>query len=402
MKDETPVPVLMYHTVGIPDPDWQGQYLTCPHGIFEDQMRWLKKYGFVTVTLSDLYDYIFNEKRLPKKSVILTFDDGYADIWIFAYPIMKKYGFKGTVFVNPEFVDTRDIIRKRLDEVGSASAIEPRDIRGFLSWQEMAEAEMEGVFDIQAHAMTHTWYPTTDRIIDFRHPGDTYIWMTWNGNIERKPFLQLDDEDLIKWGDPVYEHGKSLSSPRFFPNEKIAISIREHVSQHGGREFFDRPDWKETLFNKAEILKRDQDTGRYESEEEYRKRLRTELSESKRIIEEKLEKKVDYMCWPGGSGTETGTLIAKEIGYKMSTTANDMPLSVRTRLSNIPSQKSDRVARIPPGLYWDGRMTADSRPVYDTGLTLVLNLLAYKKIDFAHIWGRLIRKFLKEYHKIMG
>ena len=44
-------------------------------------------------------------KNIPEKSIVLTFDDGYADIWIYAYPLLKKYGMCGTVFINPDFVD---------------------------------------------------------------------------------------------------------------------------------------------------------------------------------------------------------------------------------------------------------------------------------------------------------
>jgi peptidoglycan/xylan/chitin deacetylase (PgdA/CDA1 family) len=331
---------------------------------------------------------------------VLTFDDGYADNWIFAYPIMKKYGFNGTVFVNPEFADPRDILRKRIDEIESVSSLRPEDIRGFLSWREMAEAERDGVFDIQAHAMTHTWFPTSDRIIDFRHPGDNYVWMTWNANVANKPFLQVDDEDLVRLGEPVYEHGKSLSSPRFFPNEVVAEKLVEHVRSHGGREFFGDPAWKETLTEMAASLQREVDTGRYETQEEYEARVREELSGSKKIIEEKLGKKVDFMCWPGGSGTDTGVRILREIGYLMSTTADDMPVAERTKLLNLPSQGSDRIARIPAGLYWDGRMTPDSRPVYDSGFTLYLSLMAYKRINGGHVWGRLLRKMMKEYYRL--
>ncbi len=402
MKRETPVPVLMYHTIGIPDPDWQWRHLTCPHDVFDDQMKWLKRSGFVSVTLADLYDSIFNDKILPRKSFILTFDDGYADNWVFAYPVLKKYGFKGTVFVNPEFVDKRDIVRKRLDQAGSAESLDPEDIRGFLSWQEMVRAGEDGVLDIQGHAMTHTWYPVSEKIVDFRHPGDPYIWMTWNNNVERKPYLQNDDESLINWGDPVYEHGKSLSSPRFFPNEEVAVRIREYVKAGGGKEFFKKTGWKEILFERAEKIRRDLEPGRYETESEFKERLRDELSESKRIIEQRLDKTIDFLCWPGGSGSETGTGFAKQLGYKMSTAAKDMPLSVRNELLNLPSQKSDRIARTSPILFWDGKETAESRMIYDSGFTIVLNLLVYKKSGFAHIWGRFIRKVLKEYHRLTG
>ncbi len=397
---EIPVPVLMYHTVGIPDPAWQWRYLTCHYRRFEEQMRWLRRTGFVSVTLGDLHDHIFGGKRLPRKSFVLTFDDGYADNWVFACPIMKKYGFRGTVFVSPEFVDRRDIVRKRIDEVEPDGALRPEDARGFLSWREMREAEKAGILDIQAHAMTHTWYPISGEIVDFRHPGDPYIWMTWNDNVDRKPYLQIDDEDLAQWGDPVYEHGKSLSSLRYFPNPELALRLREYVGERGGRKFFDRPDWREALSDRARSVGRDLDPGRRESEEEYARRLRAELSESKRIIEEQLGKRVEFLCWPGGSGSEKGIGIAREIGYSMSTAARDMPAEVRDALRNMPSQGSDRIARTSPMLYWDGRATADSSIVYDSGFTLVLNLLGYKRIGLAHLWGRTIRKFLKEIHRI--
>jgi len=264
----------------------------------------------------------------------------------------------------------------------------------------MGEAEETGIFDIQAHAMTHTWYPVSDRIIDFRHPGDDYIWMTWNENVERKPFLQVDDEDLVRLGEPVYEHGKSLSSPRFFPDEELSEALAAYVRERGGREFFNAPDWKDILFERAGALGKEMGKGRYETMEEYEARVREELAGSKEIIEEKLGKKVDFLCWPGGSGTDTGTRIARRIGYLMSTAANDMTMPERTGLLNLPSQKSDRIARIPAGLYWDGRLSSDSRPVYDSGFTLVLSLLAYKRIGGAQIWGRLTRKILKEYHRL--
>ena len=53
--------------------------------------------------------------------------------------------------------------------------------------------EEEGLVDIQSHSMTHTWYPKSDKIIDFRHPNDPYFWMTWNDNIDEKPYLQFDN-----------------------------------------------------------------------------------------------------------------------------------------------------------------------------------------------------------------
>jgi len=400
MSNETPIPVLMYHTVGIPDKKWKWQHLTCPYQIFEDQMKWLRKRGFVTITLNDLYEYIFHQREIPELSVILTFDDGYADNWIFAYPIMKRYGMKGNIFVNPEFADKRRIVRKRIDQIESIDELEREDISGFLSWDEMKECENEGVFDIQSHAMSHTWHPVSDRIIDFRHPGDRYIWMTWNDNPDRKPELQYDDPELINYGEPVYEFSKSLESPRYFPNENISRSLIEYVKKNGERAFFERADWKKILLAESEELKKEKKPGRYETDEEYRGRIKNELIDSKRIIEEELDKKIDFLCWPGGSSTETGVEIAREAGYKMTTTGKDLPQPYRENLLNLPSQKSDRIARISPILFWDGRNSKDSRIVYNSGFSLTVKLLQYKRMRLAQYWGKLTLKFLKEFSRV--
>ena len=104
---------------------------------------------------------------------------------------------------------------------------------------------------------------------------------------------------------------------------------------------------------------------------------------------------MEFLCWPGGSGTEAGVVFAKEIGYKMSTAAKDLLPSFRNSLLNLPSQKSDRISRTSPILFWDGNSKKDSKVVYHSGFTLILSLFQYKKMYFAHFWVRLLRKILK-------
>ncbi|MPN40040.1 hypothetical protein SDC9_187575 [bioreactor metagenome] len=115
------VPCLMYHSVGIVNPKWHWNYLTCPYQVFENQLSILKKLSYRTVSLTELYNYMMHGKKLPKKSIVITFDDGYLDNWVFAYPLLKKYEFCATVFVNPDFVEKRNIVRKRLDQVDDIS-----------------------------------------------------------------------------------------------------------------------------------------------------------------------------------------------------------------------------------------------------------------------------------------
>ena len=100
----------------------------------------MRKKNFNTVSLQQLYDYMNEGIDIPKNSVVLTFDDGYLDNWVFAFPLLKKYGYTGTIYVNPEFVDPRNRCRKTLQDVWNGEiVIEKLKTTGFLSWHEMKE-----------------------------------------------------------------------------------------------------------------------------------------------------------------------------------------------------------------------------------------------------------------------
>jgi peptidoglycan/xylan/chitin deacetylase (PgdA/CDA1 family) len=95
------LPVLMYHSVlGTPyyAPSANNPYVVSEEN-FAAQMKYLYDNGYTTITTEQLTDFLFGGKALPDRAVLLTFDDGYLDNAVFAYPIMKQYGFTGAVFV---------------------------------------------------------------------------------------------------------------------------------------------------------------------------------------------------------------------------------------------------------------------------------------------------------------
>jgi peptidoglycan/xylan/chitin deacetylase (PgdA/CDA1 family) len=321
MKQLRTVPVLMYHSVGIPNPNWIWNFLTIPYQIFEDHLRVLRGKGFNTIDLLQLYNYRSTGKPISPNSIVLTFDDGYLDNWVYAYPLLKKYGFKGTVFVNPEFVDPTEEYRLNLEDVWNGK-VKEEDLKphGFLSWHEMRQMEKDGVMDVQSHGMTHTWYFTDPEIIDFRHPGDTYVWMNWNKDINRKhKYLTENQDDLIELGAPVYQHEKSFSARRYYPDKLLDKTLIHYVKENGGKDFFKSKSWRNQLFRVVENYKNKSllEDG-YESEEKKVKRFEWELKESKSILEQKLEKEIRYFCWPGGGYTNLSRNIANK--YYLSTT----------------------------------------------------------------------------------
>lgn len=93
--------VLMYHKIS---EDGYNDYLTVPVKDLEKQFNYLLTEGYTPVLLSDLVNYVELGKALPRKPVLITFDDGYRDNFTVMYPLLKKYGIKANIFLVPSFI----------------------------------------------------------------------------------------------------------------------------------------------------------------------------------------------------------------------------------------------------------------------------------------------------------
>jgi peptidoglycan/xylan/chitin deacetylase (PgdA/CDA1 family) len=90
-SDTVEVPIIMYHSL-LKDPKLQGKYVISPD-VFENDLKYLKENGYTTIVMQDLLDYV-NGGTLPEKPIMLTFDDGYYNNFVYAYPLLKKYESK--------------------------------------------------------------------------------------------------------------------------------------------------------------------------------------------------------------------------------------------------------------------------------------------------------------------
>ena len=95
------IPVLMYHKV--PDQMLQSQHrIFVPKDTFKMHLQFFKDQGFTTINFKDLAAYRSGKKdfsTFPRKPLILTFDDGYADNLTNAAPLLKEYGMKAVIFL---------------------------------------------------------------------------------------------------------------------------------------------------------------------------------------------------------------------------------------------------------------------------------------------------------------
>lgn len=386
MKKTNPkVSCIMYHSVGIPNDKWHWKYLTCPYQVFENQLKWIKKTGYKTLNFQEVYDYIINDKSIPKNSVFLTFDDGYLDNYVFVYPLLKKYGMKGTIFANPDFVDKSKGCRRKMTDVITKEEINTLEINGFCNWDELKEMDQSGILDVQSHAKTHTWYPISDKIIDFRHPNDEYIWMDWNEYPEEKPYLQYIDKEKVKLGSAVFEHEKALSSKRVFINPEFQKQLQNFVYKKGGKQFYSNNSWKDELFKYATSLKKSTlIIDAEESDSDYLNRIKFELEFTKLELEKQLNKEIKFLCWPGGSATKEGVEIANKLGYLMSTAARDIP-TLRKKIKNTSENKINRISRFAPTMY--SNIEVDKSEIqYSSGWFFILQLMRFQNRYYAGFW----------------
>ena len=107
MARKVHVPILMYHYLSSPpaNADIYRKDLSVSPERFEEQLKYLKEGGYHVITLDDLLYYLTLGRTLPDKPVILTFDDGYADNYHNAFPLLRKYGMIAHFFIITDWVN---------------------------------------------------------------------------------------------------------------------------------------------------------------------------------------------------------------------------------------------------------------------------------------------------------
>ena len=270
---------------------------------FETQIKYLAEAGYRSLHLSEFYSYL-KSWSIPEKLVLITFDDGYADNFIYAYPILKKYNMKATIFPVTKFI--KDKIEKRGPltpdfELLMKTPFAKGGIDDFLTWEEMKEMQNSGLVDIQAHCHDHAAYFETDKIRSF-----------YDGGMNTKLGWATDGD--LRPGIPVYITGPSLCIRRYFDDKELRDKLADYAGERGGANFVQTPEAKEEL--ERIVKEHGKFNGRFETELASDGRIMHELAFTKELIEIKLDKKVDYICWPWGSVDKGLIGRAKRAGFK--------------------------------------------------------------------------------------
>jgi len=125
----------MYHHIAA-SPNPQDARVTGLHvtpSQLDQQLAYLQRAGYTTITLDDLTAALQTGAALPARPLILTFDDGYQDFYTAAYPLLQRYNDKATIY----------IITGRVGKPG------------YLNWEQLAELAASPLITVGAHTRTH-------------------------------------------------------------------------------------------------------------------------------------------------------------------------------------------------------------------------------------------------------
>lgn len=201
------VPILCYHRLG-----QTASKMTVTPAAFEAQLGWLARNDYRVMRLADLTGFLAGRQALPRRAVVLSFDDGYESVYRHAFPLLKKHGFAATVFVYTDFLGAGDA----------------------LTWPQLQEMQASGLVDIQSHSRSH-------RNLIERLPGETDE--RYRSNIDAE--MRVPREVLEKRLPPLKL--RHLAYPFGDANELVLDAAQRHgfelaaTVMPGGNAFYAQP-----------------------------------------------------------------------------------------------------------------------------------------------------------------
>ncbi len=135
------IPILMYHSITDQDESGVHAYYrtaTAPN-VFAEQMKYLRTTGYTSCSLAHAMNHLQAAESTGEKFVVITFDDGYADFYRHAFPVLQQYGFSATMFLPTAYIAESPVSFKGKD---------------CLTWAQVKELSQHGIL-FGSHTVTH-------------------------------------------------------------------------------------------------------------------------------------------------------------------------------------------------------------------------------------------------------
>lgn len=139
--------ILMYHIISVPRSNQEIRY-ACSPNTFEKHIRKLRESKFNFVSFDEINDHFTKKTSLPKKSILITIDDGFEDNYLHAYPILMRYNIPATIFLATGYIGGFNAWMTKNEF--------PK--RRLLSWDQIKEMHLNGI-TFGAHTVNHPRLP---------------------------------------------------------------------------------------------------------------------------------------------------------------------------------------------------------------------------------------------------
>lgn len=312
MAKTSSLPVLMYHYIS----RYPNSIAVSPD-LFAEHCETLAKNGWRGVSLLEAENYLLYGEELPPKCCLITFDDGYLDNYVYAWPILQKYGHCGTIFAVSGRIGAEDVLRPTLADVWDGKIERetlPRidlpfvahengyEVREdlFMNWAEAGKMEQSGVMAVASHTLAHQGVFINDDYEGFFLPERV-------GRTFHTP-------DPFFWGLPKFVMGPGLLERAFLPDPELVEKIKALVPQNEKEAHAFASDGRNVQKLKK-LVSGWKPLGRMETDEETADRMRKEIGYGKAVLERGLGHKVISHCWPWGAYNELSLRIAQEEGF---------------------------------------------------------------------------------------
>ncbi len=144
MFNKDKIPILMYHSI-----DNSNSVISITPAKFKSQMCFFRDSGYKVISLNEIILSIKDRQPFMEKAVVITFDDGFKNLYTEAFPILQECGFVATVFLTTNYVG------KSSNWPGQPDFIKPQPL---LSWGEIIEMSKYGI-EFGAHTLNHPYLP---------------------------------------------------------------------------------------------------------------------------------------------------------------------------------------------------------------------------------------------------
>lgn len=145
LNGRSEIKVLMYHRLIEHQPATAYERAFCVNvDVFRKHLRMLERLGYTAITFNDYHLHRQGKLHLPRKPIILTFDDGYQDTHQLAFPILQEYGMRAVIFI----LGDRKVKANAWDSLNGDPAA------ALLTPGQILELHLRG-FEIGSHSLTH-------------------------------------------------------------------------------------------------------------------------------------------------------------------------------------------------------------------------------------------------------